>query len=340
MSNKNCFDFLRIAFAINVFLAHLWELSECKSLYFLSDYTNSMIAVKGFFVISGFLVAKSYTNTSSLKNYFIKRAKRILPAYLVVIVTTTLGLAFVSQYSFWDYFSDSGVYKYLSWNAIFLNFVHPCLPAVFDGNLLCAVNGALWTLKVEEGFYLVLPFIFYLANKTKRSFYIFLGIYILSLLYTYGMNYIDKPLLAKQLPGQMTYFVVGIYLYMNLSSVLKNKYLLLFIGVLLLVSAGFWGPHIAILYPFIFGLVIICAAYSFPFLNNFGKYGDFTYGLYIYHFPIIQVFRSYNLFEKYNPFLMAISIFMITTILAVFSWFVVEKRFIARYNNLRNPISL
>lgn len=335
MTNKNCFDFLRIVFAINIFLAHLWELSESKSLHFLSSYSNSMIAVKGFFVISGFLVAKSYTNTNSLKSYFIKRAKRILPAYLVVIVLAVLGLALVSNYSFVDYFSDSGLYKYLGWNAIFLNFVHPCLPGVFDDNLQCVVNGALWTLKVEEAFYIVLPLLFYFIVKTKRTFLTLLGFYIGSLLYTYLMDYLEKPLLAKQLPGQLTYFVVGIFLYLNFSWVFKYKYQLLNGGVFALLLTGFLTVPMEVFYPFIFGLVIICTAYSLPFLNNFGKYGDFTYGLYIYHFPIIQLFRSYNLFEIYNPFLMAISIFIITTILAVFSWFVVEKRFIARYNNLR-----
>ncbi|PXY44672.1 acyltransferase family protein [Flavobacterium hydrophilum] len=85
MNNKNCFDFLRFFFAANILLAHLSELSQNKNLYFLSDYSNSAIGVRVFFVISGFLVAKSFINTSSLKEYFIKRAKRILPASLSLL---------------------------------------------------------------------------------------------------------------------------------------------------------------------------------------------------------------------------------------------------------------
>ena len=73
MNKNNCFDFLRFFFAFDILLAHLWELSESSSLFFLSRITDSSIAIKGFFVISGFLVAKSYTNTPSLKEYFIKR---------------------------------------------------------------------------------------------------------------------------------------------------------------------------------------------------------------------------------------------------------------------------
>ena len=159
MNNKNCFDFLRFFFAANILLAHLCQLSQSKSLEFLSNFSNSNIAVKGFFIISGFLVAKSYTNTPSLKEYFIKRAKRILPAYIAVLLLAATVFAFFSSYSFSEYVTDLNVYKYLGWNSIFLNFMHPCLPGLFENNLMCAVNGALWTLKVEEGFYIVLPLI-------------------------------------------------------------------------------------------------------------------------------------------------------------------------------------
>jgi peptidoglycan/LPS O-acetylase OafA/YrhL len=85
--------------------------------------------------------------------------------------------------------------------------------------------------------------------------------------------------------------------------------------------------------------MVIIAAYSLPFLNNFGKYGDFTYGLYIYHFPIIQLFRQYNLFEKYGPILMAFSVILITLFFAVLSWFFIEKRFLDRFKkNDTKPI--
>ncbi|PWB25383.1 acyltransferase family protein, partial [Flavobacterium sp. HTF] len=180
MNNKNCFDFLRFFFAANVLLSHISELSENKSLYFLSYFANAIIGIKGFFVISGFLVAKSYVNTPSLKTYFIKRAKRILPAYIVLILLSVVVFAYFSTYSFSEYFSAPDVYQYLGWNLIFMNFMQPCLPGLFENNLICAVNGALWTLKIEEGFYLVLPLIFYLIRKTKKVYIVLISLYILS----------------------------------------------------------------------------------------------------------------------------------------------------------------
>jgi peptidoglycan/LPS O-acetylase OafA/YrhL len=332
MNNNNCFDFLRIVFAVNILLAHLGELSQNKNLYFLSNYTNAIIGIKGFFVISGFLVAKSYLNTSSLNKYFIKRVKRIVPAYIFVLLLTVLVLAFFGKYSFLEYFKDINVYKYLGWNLVFLNFMYPCLPGLFENNLICAVNGSLWTLKVEEGFYIVLPFIFYIIKKVKKPFIVLITIYFLSLLYWFLMDdYFNKPLLAKQLPGYLAYFVVGIFLYLNLDFVLKNNKKLLLIAISMLTISHYMDLNINIFYPAVFGTLVIIAAYSLSFLNNFGKFGDFTYGIYIYHFPIIQLFRQHNLFERYNPILMASYVIAITFLFAAFSWYYIEKRFLDRF---------
>lgn len=341
MNNKNCFDFLRFFFAANILLAHLCELSQNKSLEFLYQISNSSIAVQGFFIISGFLVAKSFINTPSLKEYFIKRAKRILPAYIVVLIVSVLVFSFFSSLSFSEYFTDISVYKYLGWNSIFLNFMHPCLPGLFDNNLMCPVNGALWTLKVEEGFYIVLPFIFYVINKSKKPFIILGSLYVLSILYWFMMDfYLNQPLLAKQLPGYLAYFVTGIFLFLNFDFVLLNKEKFFFASLLMLIVSNFSHFQIDVLYPAAFGSVVIIAAYNLPFLNNFGKYGDFTYGLYIYHFPIIQVFRQYNLFEKYNPILMAFSVILITLCFAIFSWFFVEKRFLDRFKKPKQILTV
>jgi peptidoglycan/LPS O-acetylase OafA/YrhL len=321
-------------FALDILFEHLSELSESSELSFLSHYTNAVIGVKGFFVISGFLVAKSYINTPSLKDYFIKRAKRILPAYGVVLLLSVLILSVFSSYDLADYYTNRGTYLYLGWNLFFLNFMHPCLPGVFESNLYCFVNGSLWTLKIEEGFYVVLPVLFYLINKIKKPFLVLITVYVLSLLYWYIANdYFNKPVLAKQLPGFMSYFVVGIFLFMNFNTLIKYKKQLAPIAFSIVLIYFFTNVNVTVLFPAAFGTLVVILAYSLPFLNKIGKYGDFTYGIYIYHFPIIQLFRQCNLFERYNPLLMAIAILLLTLIMAVFSWYIVEKRFLDRYKN-------
>ena len=53
-------------------------------------------------------------------------------------------------------------------NLIFLNFVHPTLPGVFEGNQLSEVNGALWTLKIEVMFYAAVPLLAWAFRKLGR----------------------------------------------------------------------------------------------------------------------------------------------------------------------------
>ena len=135
--NKNCFDFLRAFFAFNVLLSHIGELSQVNELGFLQKISNSYLAINGFFVISGFLVAKSYIKTNNLKAYLIKRVKRIIPAYVFVILFFAIFLSFFSELTLLEYFSSLQLYRYIGWNLIFLNFMEPCLPGLFQENLLC-----------------------------------------------------------------------------------------------------------------------------------------------------------------------------------------------------------
>jgi peptidoglycan/LPS O-acetylase OafA/YrhL len=197
---------------------------------------------------------------------------------------------------------------------------------------MCAVNGALWTLKVEEGFYIVLPIIFYAIFKSKKPFLILVSLYFLSLLYWFVMDfYLHQPLFAKQLPGYLAYFLTGIFLFLKFDFVLRNKGKFIIASIFGLFISNSLNFQIPVFYPAAYGTLVIIAAYNLPFLNNFGKYGDFTYGLYIYHFPVIQLFRQYDLFEKYNPMLMAFFVILITLFFAILSWFVVEKRFLDRF---------
>lgn len=320
---KNNFDFLRVLLAFIVFLGHLGTLSNSEELRFLK-HSPIEIAVFGFFVISGFLIARSYERSSSLKSYLSKRIRRIVPAYLLVVFLCAILLSLVSTYSIKDYFSNPEVYKYLFWNSLFLNFKAPWLPGVFGNQ---AVNGALWTLKIEMSYYFCLPLLFLLFGKSNKYRNISLIIvYFLSLFYLNYFESINKISVAKQLPGTLSYFIPGMLIYFNFDLFIKNKNTLFIIAILTV-----WFDlifNIILFSPAMIGIIVLYIAYSFTFLNNFGKYGDFTYGIYIFHFPIIRVFTTLGLFRDYNPYLMAF-ICMITVVsVGICSWHFYEKKFL------------
>ncbi len=331
---KNNFDFIRFILAFTVVLAHIVILSQSSVLKPLGRYFDSYVAVTGFFVISGFLVTKSYIRTNNIKQYFIKRANRILPAYLFTIFISAVFLSFVSAKGLSGFFFSTDLYKYLFYNIIFLNFLHPCLPGVFINNYLCAVNGALWTIKVEVGFYITIPLIILLIQKTNKRLAVLVFIYILSVLYKVILSYLYLKTgnnlfdtLDHQLPSFLCYFACGIAMHYYLPIFLKYKHRLAAMAIVLCVIEYFFS--LEIFKPLTLTIIIFYVFYGFRFLNNFGKNGDISYGIYIYHFPIIQLFVSLGFFTN-EPYISAICVIITVIISGILSWHLLEKRFLHR----------
>ena len=175
----NNFDFLRFFLSFTVVIGHLIIVSGIDNFKQYQPFVNSYASVTAFFIISGFLITSSYIRTKSIKSYFKKRAQRLLPAYIFVIITCTLLLSFVSRSSLIDYFSNIQLYKYFLANISFLNFIEPCLPGVFlHDKLTCDVNGALWTIKIEVGFYLLIPILINWIEKINKKYSIHYHLHI------------------------------------------------------------------------------------------------------------------------------------------------------------------
>ncbi|MDC8098357.1 acyltransferase family protein, partial [Chryseobacterium rhizosphaerae] len=320
---KNNFDFIRVLLAFIVFVGHLGALSVSPQLKFL-EHSPVEVAVFSFFIVSGFLIARSYERSSSLKSYAKKRFNRIVPAYLLVVFLCTVLLSLVSKLPFSEYFGNAQVYKYWFWNSIFMNFKSPWLPGVFGNQ---AVNGALWTLKIEMCFYIAVPFMFLFFGKNNKYRNVSLIVlYFLSLVFLNYFEMTGKPAISRQLPGSLCYFIGGMLLYFNFDKFIQHKHTLFIIAIITVwIDLIF---KIKLFSPIMISIIVLYIAYSFKFLNNFGKYGDFTYGIYIFHFPVIRVFQTLGLFEDYNPYVMGI-ICMLTVIgIGVSSWHFYEKRFL------------
>ncbi|WP_295202042.1 acyltransferase [uncultured Chryseobacterium sp.] len=320
---KNNFDFIRVLLAFMVFLGHLGTLSASKELAFLEN-SPVEIAVFAFFIVSGFLIARSYERTSTLSRYAKKRFNRIVPAYLLVVFLCAILLSTVSTYSFTEYFTNPQVYKYIFWNSLFMNFMAPYLPGVFGNG---AVNGALWTLKIEMCFYVAVPLMFLLFGKNNKYRNISLIVfYFLSLVYLNYFRLTGHAELSRQIPGSLCYFIGGMLIYFNFDTFIKNKNVLFIMAMVTVwIDLIF---NIRLFSPIMISIIVLYIAYSFRFLNNFGKYGDFTYGIYIFHFPIIRTFTTLGLFEHYNPFLMSVVCMLLVIAVGIASWHLYEKRFL------------
>ncbi|MAM87367.1 MAG: acyltransferase [unclassified Hahellaceae] len=328
---RNNFDLIRLLLAATVCLVHVWELSGFAALAWLGEIFSSRVAVSAFFVISGFLIFRSFERSASHKAYAIKRFRRIYPAYAFVIILSAVGLFFVSTVPAKTYFSLAWL-EYLLANLVFLNFLQPDLPGVFNGNELTAVNGALWTLKIEVMFYMAVPVLIWLARRFG-PFPVLLSGYVLSLLYTYALQNHGEQTgaefyirLAHQLPGQLSYFLAGAFFHYFLELFVRRVTVFVIPAVLVLVLDQFY--LLPTLVPFALATLVIFFG-LFCYVGDFGKYGDFSYGVYIVHFPIIQVLLASQIFAG-QPWMLLLSVTILTAVSGILLWHLVEKRFLRR----------
>lgn len=284
-------------------------------------------------MISGYLIFKSWDSTPSLAKYVEKRARRILPAYLFVVVTCALGLCAVSSLSAAEYFSNDEVYKYIGTHALFLGFLQNTLPGVFENNLQSYVNGPLWTIKIEVMFYACVPLVAVLSKRVGKAA-LFVVIYAGAIAWFIGFNYAALVTgehffdsLARQLPSQMAFFIAGGAVHYFHSFFLRYRHFLFALSVVLLTVH--FRSGMVVTYPAALAIAVVYIAACAPYLGNFARFGDLSYGLYIYHFPILQVLAALKL-PIDSPWIT----FTIGVVLAVvssfLSWHFLERRWLLK----------
>jgi len=151
----------------------------------------------------GFLIFASYERSKSLKDYYIKRAKRILPGYwFATAVCIGIAVAFTRSVHF---------AKFLLANLSFLTFLHPGIDGVFNKNPAdSAMNGSLWTIKIEVMFYIAVPMLVWLCRRLGQ---VPVLVTVATLSIVYRDVAVHHQTMAVQLPGQMSYFALGALAY-------------------------------------------------------------------------------------------------------------------------------
>jgi len=340
-ARENNFDLLRLVFAGSVFFWHLYVLSRAPALEMFSHVFSANIAVKGFFVISGYLVMMSYENSSSVGEYAQKRIRRIYPAYAAVVLACAIAGMFLTALPFAEY-AGAGLLRYLAANLVFLNFLAPTLPGVFEGQPYAEVNGALWTLKIEVMYYLFVPVLAWMMGRFGR-WRVIGALYVLAVIYSLGMGDLHARTgaelwlqLQRQLPGQLGYFLIGVALYF-LRDRLRGRWVALVAGALamLVVIGATADPVITQLFePLALGILVVYAATVLPPLGNFARHGDFSYGIYIIHFPVVQALVAGGLFGA-NPWAAFCVSLALVAVLSVLSWYAVERPFLRPRSHYR-----
>ena len=334
-SRDNNFDVLRLFAALLVLWGHSYPLtadgkddifSKCLFGY---DMAGSF-AVMIFFVISGFLVTKSASERTTAE-YLAARALRILPALACVVLLTVVVIGpILTNLSLIDYFRDRWTQSYLT--NIFVFGIQYDIPSATAGLLYPgAINGSLWTLSLECGFYVILAVLFHFRLFTPRTAFVFIAAAVLANFYcTYvlGLSWNRPgPTVWKGAPLYQTAvngsaFLLGSAFWIYRDRFLLSSGMVLVCAVALFAAQGTWSA--AVVYSLTVPYLVMFFALGTPFKINLRPVGDLSYGVYLVAFPIQQ-----TVIGLLGPHIYATKVSLIATpivlAIAYFSWWFIEK---------------
>jgi peptidoglycan/LPS O-acetylase OafA/YrhL len=288
------------------------------------------VAVDVFFVISGFLISKSFYRRRSISDYFLSRFLRIYPALIFssLIVVVILGLIF-SRSNYIQYITDASVWNYVMSNSFMLAGPQYLLPGVFENNPIGpTVNGSLWTLPYELRMYIVIAVFLLCAGFVNRYLRIrveysilmltlfLVTVYCVSFYYDIGHENFIR-LSTMFVVGACAYFWAGaIRLSTTGFLMCLLSYLALLVFVPLEVSEFFY------LIALPYGLFYLAYIPS-GFVRRFNSLEDYSYGIYIYAFPIQQAFVYF--LPRITIIEMVVYSSVVTLMFAIFSWKAIER---------------
>jgi peptidoglycan/LPS O-acetylase OafA/YrhL len=280
-SKYNNFDLLRLIFASMVMIGHFVYLTRAPLHSFIFSYPN--FAVEGFFVISGYLIYGSFVRSPVLLPYAIRRICRIYPLYAVAVVVQAALMILLLPGSIFGYVAD--IAKYVVVNLAFANFLSPDIAGLTAKLPEPEINPSMWTLKVEVAFYIVLPI---LAILVKRyGMWVIVAIFVASSIYSVVLLDLGHAQLARQLPGQLRYFVIGIALYEFRDSIRPPVWVSAILTAVFFAMASVGDSEwLRLSRPLIVGGVVLLFGQRLPAV---AVKRDISYGVYLIHGPVIQL---------------------------------------------------
>ncbi len=344
---ENSFTFLRLVFSLTVVFSHSFPIGGFGADPLMrvtgGQAQLGFIAVLCFFVVSGFLITSSAVRQRSLWRFGLNRAARILPGYwtaqllvALVLAPVIIGLLHPGEMGYFARLmaGPNTALSFLARNSGF-HLRQYFIADVFAGQPAgAAVNGAMWSLGPEVMCYLGLA-LFALVGALRfrtLSVAVFAAIYGLQVVGHFDPMMVLPISRALARIGILTVdhvlfrslyvaFAAGMLCFQFRAWLRWNGWV--FTAALALLTASFGGRCFDLAWPFLLPYLVLFLAYRLPF-ERFERWGDFSYGIYIYAFPMQQclVFAGLAQFGL-GPFIAASILLAVGA--GVVSWRWIEK---------------
>jgi len=326
----NNFDFIRLCAATFVIVSHAFRLNGVPYDPYYSwtlHGTLSEIGVNTFFTVSGLLVTRSWDGDPNAFRFAMRRILRIVPGLAVVTLLCAFVMGpLVTTLPREDYFASPLIEGYLRNVAIYP--IQYILPGVF-ANLPVpgVVNGSMWTLAVEATMYIGIAVLGTLGFLRWRFFPVVMFFGFIAIRVTLLKNH-PGPFFWMWMDVHTifdcgAYFFAGATLY-KFDTVIPRLPSLLF-ALLLLFVVCMGTPAVPIVTYFVLPYLIFCIAFEEnKAMHKLSELGDFSYGVYIYAFPVQQlVILAFG--TAMGAVLSMTLTALLTFPLAALSWFLVER---------------
>jgi peptidoglycan/LPS O-acetylase OafA/YrhL len=320
----NNFDLLRVVAATAVIFSHSFLIADGndnREPLILLTGRQSILGLCGvfvFFTISGFLVTQSWEATKGPLRYLAKRALRIFPGLIVALVLSAFVLApMVTSLPLGEYLRRPEPYRYVFWNTLLDLRVHELPGVLFVDNAVgLEVNGSLWTLRYEFEMYLMVMALGLCG---------LMRVPVLLLLLALGLGCIYFPQLDV-LGGWgwlLAFFVVGMLLYKLRDTRIFDGRIAL--AALALLALSIPLRQFILLFPLSGCYLAFWLALNprLPVVRA-ARFGDLSYGLYIYGWPAEQAV-VWSLGGHAAWWQVCIGALALAGALAVLSWHLVEQ---------------
>ncbi|WP_019904989.1 acyltransferase [Methylobacterium sp. 77] len=316
--NSAGFDYLRIGLSVSVVIWHSYSVAnfdESVRLFWGGPYRALSAAILPmFFALSGFLVAGSLGRTR-LHQFALLRLLRIVPAlaFETVLVALVLGPLF-TVLPLSVYFSSPELYSYF-FNIV--GYIHYTLPGVIGGQML---NAQLWTIPTELECYLALIGLAFVGATRRRALFGGGLVLVVLGLTAFSIGAGDQSPYA-QLGGRVLIFsfLAGVLAYLYRDLIPHDGRL--FVASLLLSALLLTYRETSYLAAFPIAYVTVWLG-----VTNLRRipFGDLSYGVFLFHFPIIKL--SYEIFgdRLTSPGYFAIAL-PLSLACAWVSWTFIEK---------------
>ena len=335
----NNFDFLRLALAALVLYSHSYPLGgtpealEPVMRLTHGQMTGGAVAVDLFFVMSGFLITASAERSRSLRSYFQKRVLRIYPGFLLLVCLTVL-VALPLSGARW---SEPGVAGRVG-NVLLqtLRLREFDTTGAFARNPYPgSINGSVWSIQYEFWCYVGVAGLLTAGLLRRRGavLAVFAAALVWGVLYqvrgwSVGGKFLGvllgwPTLWARLLP----LYLAGVVFYLFRGRIRLHWGLVA--GAVAALAVACWVPFgMTAAFPLAGTYLVFFFAFTpLVWLHRFGRFGDFSYGTYLYAFPVQQVLIQ-AIGHAVAPWILFAAALPVTLLLAVASWYGVERRFL------------